>query len=81
MTLGVGLTVLVLFLTLAQLATSLAAGPVREIVREGLIITGSVAMWRPLEIFLYEWWPIRADARLHDRLSRMTVRVRRTGGV
>jgi len=32
-----------------------------------------VAMWRPLEIFLYDWWPIRADARLFARLSSMPV--------
>jgi hypothetical protein len=32
-------------------------------------------MWRPLENFLYDWWPIRAEARLFDRLSAMTVRV------
>jgi hypothetical protein len=30
-------------------------------------------MWRPLEIFLYDWWPIRADARLFDRLAAMPV--------
>jgi hypothetical protein len=46
-----------------------------EIVREGLLIGGWVAMWRPLEIFLYDWWPIRADARLCDRLSEMPVRI------
>jgi len=32
-------------------------------------------MWRPLEIFLYDWWPIRAEARLCDRLSAMPVRI------
>jgi hypothetical protein len=32
-------------------------------------------MWRPIEIFLYEWWPIRAEARLFDRLSAMMVSV------
>jgi hypothetical protein len=32
-------------------------------------------MWKPLEIFLYDWWPIRAEARLMDRLSAMAVRV------
>jgi hypothetical protein len=42
---------------------------------ESLLIGGWVAMWRPLEIFLYDWWPIRAEARLFDRLSAMTVRV------
>jgi hypothetical protein len=45
------------------------------IASESLLIGGWVAMWRPLEVFLYDWWPIRAEARLFDRLSAMTVRV------
>jgi len=45
------------------------------VARESLLIGGWVAMWRPLEIFLYDWWPIRAEARLFDRLSAMVVRV------
>jgi hypothetical protein len=48
------------------------AGP---LVRESLLIGGWVAMWRPLEIFLYDWWPIRGEALLFDRLRAMTVRV------
>jgi hypothetical protein len=28
-----------------------------------------------MEIFLYDWWPIRAEARLADRLSVMPVRI------
>lgn len=47
--------------------------------RESLLIAGWVAMWRPLEIFLYDWWPIRAEARLFDRLSAMPVRIAYTG--
>ena len=46
-----------------------------EIVREGFLIGGWVAMWRPLEIFLYDWWPIRSEARLYDRLGAMSVHV------
>jgi hypothetical protein len=46
------------------------------IVRESLLIGGWVAMWRPLEVFLYDWWPIRSEARLYDRLSAMTIKVR-----
>jgi hypothetical protein len=45
------------------------------VIREGFLIGGWVAMWRPLEVFLYDWWPIRAEARLFDRLSRMPVRI------
>ena len=45
------------------------------IVKESLVVGGWVALWRPLEIFLYDWWPIRAEARLFDRLGEMDVRV------
>ena len=47
---------------------------VADIARESLLIGGWVAMWRPIEVFLYDWWPIRAEARLFDRLSAMIVR-------
>jgi hypothetical protein len=30
---------------------------------------------RPLEVFLYDWWPIRAEGRLLQRLSTMPVRI------
>jgi hypothetical protein len=45
------------------------------IIKESFVIGGWVALWRPLEIFLYDWWPIRAEATLFDRLSEMDVRV------
>ena len=70
---------------LVFLAVSILAGNVAEdmlrhtrfagVAAESLLIGGWVAMWRPLEVFLYDWWPIRAEARLFDRLSAMTVRV------
>ena len=56
-------------------ATSMNGQRLGEILREGLVICGWVAMWRPLEIFLYGWWPIRAQARLYDRLGAMPVRI------
>jgi len=46
-----------------------------EILRESLTIGGWVAMWRPMEIFLYSWWPILRERRMNDRLSRMPVRI------
>jgi hypothetical protein len=44
MFLGAGLTALVIFLTLAELTSSLPTRHLREILREGLVITGWVAM-------------------------------------
>ncbi len=67
-TLGVGLTVLVIFLTLAGFTSSLAATPLRDILREGLVITGWVAMWRPLEVLLYDWWPLIDERRQVRRI-------------
>jgi hypothetical protein len=46
-----------------------------EFIALGLHIVGWVAMWRPLEIFLYDWWPIRSDRRLLGRLARMRVTI------
>jgi hypothetical protein len=57
------------------LARTLAGRPVAEILRESLLIGGWVAMWRPLETFLYDWWPILGEAKLFDRLSAMPVHV------
>ena len=50
------------------------------VVQESLIILGWVAIWRPMGIFLYDWWPVRAEARLLDRLGEMDVQVRDAGG-
>ena len=46
-----------------------------DVLREGFLIGGWVAMWRPLEVFLYDWWPIRAETGLFDRLRAMPVRI------
>ncbi len=47
------------------------------VLRESLTIAGWVAMWRPMQIFLYEWWPLRRMGNLFGKLSRMHVEVRR----
>jgi hypothetical protein len=74
-----------LVIGLAFLAAAIAVGDflallmkgnrIGEILRESLMIGGWVSMWRPLEVFLYGWWPIRDEARLSDRLAAMPVRI------
>jgi hypothetical protein len=56
-------------------ANYLGASRLADVVREGLLIIGWVAMWRPLEVFLYDWWPIRAEGRLLKRLGTIPVRI------
>jgi len=57
------------------IAGMLGEGRLGAVLRESLLIGGWVAMWRPMEIFLYDWWPVRAEARLSDRLTAMPVRI------
>jgi hypothetical protein len=45
------------------------------IVKDSIVIGAWVALWRPMEIFFYDWWPIRRKAKLYDRLAAMEVRV------
>jgi len=72
----IGVVSLTVLFVLAELIGGfIPSAQIRDLLRESLLIGGWVAMWRPLEIFLYEWWPIRADARLCDRLSAMPVRI------
>ncbi|MGE5813405.1 MAG: hypothetical protein ACM36C_02865 [Acidobacteriota bacterium] len=70
----IGISVLAAALLIGNLAEKLGEG-VGGVFREGLLVGGWVAMWRPMQIFLYDWWPIRADAQLADRLSQMSVRI------
>jgi hypothetical protein len=74
--LAVGLSMLVALLTLAEMTQRLPAGRVREILREGLVITGWVAMWRPIEVLLYDWWPLVQTRKRIARILAAQVEVR-----
>lgn len=67
------------FLILCQFAAALlpeSGASWGGFLHQGLTIAGWVAMWRPLEIYLYRWWPLLADRRLLRRLAAMSVEVR-----
>ena len=71
--LGIGLLFLVICLLLGELVAKFGLGAAGDIIREGLTICGWVAMWRPLEICLYDWWPIYEERQQLDRLARIRV--------
>jgi hypothetical protein len=76
----ISLAIAVAFLTACiaigdTLASYWVESRLANVLREGFLIGGWVAMWRPLEVFLYDWWPIRAETGLFDRLSAMPVRI------
>ena len=51
---------------------------VMNIVAEGLIIGGWVAMWKPISNLLYDWWPVRKEKRIYEKISKMEVEFRYT---
>jgi hypothetical protein len=71
----IGLLFLCGCISLSKLVSLLHNDTVTPILTEGLLIIGWVAMWRPLEIFLYDWWPIRYKQRVFDKLSRIPIEV------
>ncbi|MDQ0511673.1 hypothetical protein [Ancylobacter amanitiformis] len=72
----IGLIVLGLCLVVGQSLVGLFPNSrLAEVVMEGLIILGWVANWRPMEIFLFEWWPLVQERRLYRRLAHAPVRV------
>lgn len=77
----IGLTFLSLCLFLAQFLGRYGGNTFVAILQEGLIIGGWVAMWRPMEIFLYSRWPIQRMQKLYMRLANMEVRLSIAGEV
>jgi hypothetical protein len=70
------LTLLVLSVVVGEMvARRLGQGPLATVLRESLLIGGWVAMWRPMDFFLYEWWTLRAELRIFERLSDVAVRI------
>ncbi|HXN46316.1 MAG TPA: hypothetical protein VN893_06720 [Bryobacteraceae bacterium] len=76
MSLLIGTTFLAVCLLLSRMIAPSGADAARIIAREGLTIGGWVAMWRPMEIYLYDWWPLWRRGALHRRLGQMKVDIR-----
>jgi hypothetical protein len=75
--LAIGLTVLALCVAASSMATMVFGEQgLGRFAEESFIIVGWVANWRPIEIFLYEWWPIARRRQLYRRLAAARLEVR-----
>ena len=78
--LAIGMTVLLLAVIARQaVAARFEPGPLVTIIEESLLIFAWVANWRPIEIFLYDWWPIVRRRKLYERLAAAEVELRPHG--
>lgn len=73
----VGLSFLGLCLLTAQLFAAHQNDLLPNFIQQGVTIAGWVAMWRPMEIYLYEWWPLRHRGKVFDKLSHIPIEVRK----
>ncbi len=72
----IGLGFLGICLISSETINQWGAGLPARVLGEGLLILGWVALWRPLEIFLYEWWPLRRRMNVLRQLAQAPVWIR-----
>ncbi len=71
----IGIVFTTFCLAAAQFLAGMLSGFVGQVSVESLTILAWVAMWRPLEIYLYGWWPLRAREKNFLRMSHMPVQI------
>ena len=78
----ISLLIGLVFLTACLFSRELLLGRTEtwaHLIQESASIVGWVGMWRPIGIYLYDWWPLRREGRMYARLSSMPVEVLRAG--
>jgi hypothetical protein len=75
----IGLSCLASCLIISKALLRGEAGTWASVLQESLTIAGWVAMWRPMQIYLYDWWPLRRRGRIYEKLSHMSVEVIQQG--
>ncbi len=75
----IGLLFLAACLFLSKMLLGHEAGTWAAVIRESLTIAGWVAMWRPMQVYLYDWWPLLQLRRTFTKLSHMPVELVQKG--
>jgi len=71
----IGIVFLAACLLAASAVDRYATGGTLRFGREALTIIGWVAMWRPIQAFLYDWWPINRRRKVYVALGHAQVRL------
>ncbi len=72
----IALTFLFLCLLVIRLLATFEESLAKTLFSEGLLIIGWVAMWEPVHIFLYGWWPIVHKRNIYEKIIHMDVYIR-----
>lgn len=73
----ISIPILVVCLMASQVArAAFDAGPLASVIAESLVLLGWVANWKPIEIFLFDWLPLKRRRDLYRRLAVAETEVR-----
>jgi len=76
----IGVVFMALCLTLSKgIAQAFPLSTTAEWLREGLAVGCWVAMWKPIDIYLYGWWPVLRHMRIYQKMSRLRVELKVKG--
>ncbi len=71
----VGIFLLGICLWVAQQLGGSSVDGIRSIIREGVVIIGWVSMWKPIELLLFDWFPIYQMKSLYKKLNESEIRI------
>ncbi|MFZ3230991.1 MAG: hypothetical protein WA160_12355 [Pseudobdellovibrio sp.] len=64
----IGIFILILCLSVAQsLVIPIPPGPI-GILRDGIVIFGWVSIWKPIELILFDWYPLFEKLRFYKKI-------------
>ena len=67
---------LTLLVSLGQIVGHVIGGSLGSVLEEGLLISAWVLMWRPVEVLVYDWIPIRHRRRVLSKLLDARIELR-----
>lgn len=68
-----GICLLLFCLIGSEIASRSSVHIIKTVVKEGLQLGGWVALWRPLDSLLYDWWPLYEKIRYYRKLSMIPI--------
>lgn len=72
----IGVSILVSCLSIAQGITVPSPPGMLGILRDGIVIFGWVSIWKPIELILFDWYPLYEILRYYDKLLQTEIDIR-----
>ena len=73
----IGIVFLIICVLVGEFIPKYDQGTLGNFAKEGLLIGGWVAMWKPVQLLLYDWWPILRKYKVYKKLCGVSAEVRK----